>query len=218
MRDLVDNLLIESLEDLGYPRDFSTLTGKPDLELFLNDMRQTFRSESESQVRPSRQARSAPASGKTRGGQATSTTSTTPLRRLAHTNSSSSLQGKSNRSSSSLTSKELEFQAWKRRKDYDPRKAAARPSSSRKVSAGSSQGGGGGGGGQSSQARHSKLSMLSSSAMTKSLVIEELSSDAPMQRSNSFHLNGKVREMIFTENGHPSHDHISSSEKRPTQQ
>ena len=50
MRDLVDNLLIESLEDLGYPRDFSTLTGKPDLELFLNDMRQTFRSESESQV------------------------------------------------------------------------------------------------------------------------------------------------------------------------
>ena len=43
-------VLIESLEDLGYPRDFSTLTGKPDLELFLNDMRQTFRSESESQV------------------------------------------------------------------------------------------------------------------------------------------------------------------------
>ena len=50
MRDLVDNLLIESLEDLGYPRDFSTITGKPDLELFLNGIRQTLRSESENQV------------------------------------------------------------------------------------------------------------------------------------------------------------------------
>lgn len=145
-------------------------------------------SESESQSRPTRQSRSAPSSAKTR--QATSASSSTPLRRLAHTNSSSSLQGKSNRSSSSLTSKELEFQAWKRRKEYDPRKAAARPSSSRKVSAGSSQSAGGGGGG--GQARHNKLSVLSSSAMTKSLVIEELSSDAPLQRSNSFHCNGKV--------------------------
>ena len=155
-------------------------------------------SESETQTRPTRQSRSAPSSAKTRGGQPASTT-TTPLRRLAHTNSSSSLQGKSNRSSSSLTSKELEFQAWKRRKDYDPRKAAARPSSSRKVSGGSSHSGGagggggvGGGGGQSSQARHNKLSVLTSSAMTKSLIIEELSSEAPMQRSNSFHCNGKV--------------------------
>ena len=50
MRDLVDTLLIESLEDLGYPRDFSTLTGKPDLESFLNGIRQALRSESESQV------------------------------------------------------------------------------------------------------------------------------------------------------------------------
>ena len=174
-------------------------------------------SESESQARPTRQSRSAPSSAKTRGGQTTSNTSTTPLRRLAHTNSSSSLQGKSNRSSSSLTSKELEFQAWKRRKDYDPRKAAARPSSGRKVSAGSSQSGGGGGvGGQSSQARHNKLSVLSSTAMTKSLIIEELSSEAPMQRSNSFHCNGKVGTK--TDNVLPSHVNIFFSEKGPTSQ
>ena len=50
MRDLLDNLLIESLEDLGYPRDFSTVSGKPDLEVFLDGIRQTLRSESESQV------------------------------------------------------------------------------------------------------------------------------------------------------------------------
>ena len=50
MRDLLDNLLIESLEDLGYPRDFSTVRGKPDLEVFLDRIRQTLRSESESQV------------------------------------------------------------------------------------------------------------------------------------------------------------------------
>ena len=50
MRDLLDNLLIESLEDLGYPRDFSTVTGKPDLVVFLDGIRQTLRSESESQV------------------------------------------------------------------------------------------------------------------------------------------------------------------------
>ena len=50
MRDLVDTLLIESLEDLGYPRDFSTITGKPDLESFLNGIRQALRSESENQV------------------------------------------------------------------------------------------------------------------------------------------------------------------------
>ena len=50
MRDLLDNLLIESLEDLGYPRDFSTVRGKPDLEVFLDGIRQTLRSESESQV------------------------------------------------------------------------------------------------------------------------------------------------------------------------
>ena len=50
MRDLVDTLLIESLEDLGYPRDFSTITGKPDLEVFLTGIRQALRSESENQV------------------------------------------------------------------------------------------------------------------------------------------------------------------------
>ena len=54
------------------------------------------------------------------------TTAPTPLRKLAHTNSTSSLKVQSNRSSSSLTSKEAEFQAWKRRKNYDPLKSASR--------------------------------------------------------------------------------------------
>ena len=58
-------------------------------------------------------------------GRETSTTPT-PLRKLAHTNSTSSLKVQSNRSSSSLTSKEAEFQAWKRRKNYDPLKSASR--------------------------------------------------------------------------------------------
>ena len=128
-----------------------------------------------------RQTRSAPTSAKTRGRP---NSSSTPLRRLAQTNSSSSLQGKSNRSTSSLTSKEAEFQAWKRRKDYDPRKAAARPSSSRKVSTASST---------ASARRQNKVSELSSSNMTKSLIIEELSSETPIQRSNSFHSNAKLK-------------------------
>ena len=143
-------------------------------------------SEGESITRQSRQIRSAPASGKTRG---PTNSSSTPLRRLAQTNSSSSLQGKSNRSSSSLTSKEAEFQAWKRRKDYDPRKAAARPSSSRKVSSASSNTS------NTTVRRQKKLSELSSSAMTKSLIIEELSPEPPMQRSNSFQSNAKLKVM-----------------------
>ena len=143
-------------------------------------------SEGESVTRQSRQIRSAPASGKTRG---PTNSSSTPLRRLAQTNSSSSLQGKSNRSSSSLTSKEAEFQAWKRRKDYDPRKAAARPSSCRKVSSASSNTS------NTTVRRQKKLSELSSSAMTKSLIIEELSPEAPMQRSNSFQSNAKLKVM-----------------------
>ena len=48
------------------------------------------------------------------------------LRKLAHTNSTSSLKVQSNRSSSCLTSKEAEFQAWKRRKNYSPLKSASR--------------------------------------------------------------------------------------------
>ena len=53
-------------------------------------------------------------------------TAPTPLRKLAHNNSTSSLKVQSNRSSSSLTSKEAEFQAWKRRKNYNPLKSASR--------------------------------------------------------------------------------------------
>jgi len=65
-------------------------------------------------------------------GKATSTGGSrpAPLRKLVHTGSSSSLKMQASRSSSSLTSKEAEFQAWKRRKNYDPMKAAGRKSSS----------------------------------------------------------------------------------------
>ena len=56
----------------------------------------------------------------------TARTAPTPLRKLAHNNSTSSLKVQSNRSSSSLTSKEAEFQAWKRRKNYNPLKSASR--------------------------------------------------------------------------------------------
>ena len=56
----------------------------------------------------------------------TARTPPVPVRKLAHTNSTSSLKVQSNRSSSSLTSKEAEFQAWKRRKNYNPLKSATR--------------------------------------------------------------------------------------------
>eukprot|EP00092_Neocalanus_flemingeri_P103549 GFUD01132533.1.p1 GENE.GFUD01132533.1~~GFUD01132533.1.p1 ORF type:complete len:522 (-),score=129.92 GFUD01132533.1:691-2256(-) len=46
----------------------------------------------------------------------TARTAPVPLRKLVHTNSTSSLKVQSNRSTSSLTSNEAEFQAWKRRK------------------------------------------------------------------------------------------------------
>merc|ERR1719189_295482 len=48
-------------------------------------------------------------------GPTQSRTSTAPLGKLVHTASSSSLKNQSSRSSSSLTSREAEFQAWKRR-------------------------------------------------------------------------------------------------------
>merc|ERR1719410_1917451 len=129
---------------------------------------------------------------------------TAPLRRLAHTNSSSAIkpkQSSSNRSSSSLTSKEAEFQAWKRRKNYDPMKAASKSSSkakeSRKVSTESCRS-------YASSTtttgtvepmreapRHKRLVDMSSREMTRSLVMEELNMEPPMQRSNSFHCNAK---------------------------
>ena len=135
---------------------------------------------------------------------------TAPLRRLAHTNSSSAIKPKqsSSRSSSSLTSKEAEFQAWKRRKNYDPMKAASKSSSSkakesRKVSTESCRS-------YSSSTtttvepareapRHKRLVDMSSREMTKSLVMEELSMDTPMQRSNSFHCNAKKNGRIQSE-------------------
>ena len=135
---------------------------------------------------------------------------TAPLRRLAHTNSSSAIKPKqsSSRSSSSLTSKEAEFQAWKRRKNYDPMKAASKSSSSkakesRKVSTESCRS-------YSSSTtttvepareapRHRRLVDMSSREMTKSLVMEELSMDTPMQRSNSFHCNAKKNGRIQSE-------------------
>ena len=41
--------------------------------------------------------------------------------------------------------------------------------------------------------RHKRLQDITSREMTKSLIMEDLESDTPMQRSNSFHCNGKVR-------------------------
>ena len=138
---------------------------------------------------------------------------TAPLRRLAHTNSSSAIKPKqsaSSRSSSSLTSKEAEFQAWKRRKNYDPMKAASKSSSSkakesRKVSTESCRS-------YASSTtttgtvepvrevpRHKRLVDMSSREMTRSLVMEELTMDTPMQRSNSFHCNAKKNGRIQSE-------------------
>ena len=135
---------------------------------------------------------------------------TAPLRRLAYTNSSSSIKPKqySNRSSSSLTSKEAEFQAWKRRKNYDPMKAASKSSSSkakesRKVSTESCRS-------YSNSTtntvepvrespRHKRLVDMSSKEMTKSLVMEELTMDTPMPRSNSFNCNAKKNGRIQSE-------------------
>lgn len=138
---------------------------------------------------------------------------TAPLRRLAHTNSSSAIkpkQSSSSRSSSSLTSKEAEFQAWKRRKNYDPMKAASKSSSSkakesRKVSTESCRS-------YASSTtttgtvepvrevpRHKRLVDMASREMTRSLVMEELTMDTPMQRSNSFHCNAKKNGRIQSE-------------------
>ena len=97
---------------------------------------------------------------------------------------------------------QLWFQAWKRRKNYDPMKAAGnRPSSSkeatRKVSSSSSRN-------YSKQQtesvkespRHKKIIELTSREMTKSLIMEDTCSDSQMQRSNSFHCNAKVNITI----------------------
>jgi len=119
-----------------------------------------------------------------------------PLRKLAHTNSTSSLKVQSNRSSSSLTSKEAEFQAWKRRKNYDPLKSATRNSSSRNTSA-------------SSQAKSayspSPTEMKQSPQhkriqdMTQSLMLEENGQGFPIHRSNSFHCSNKKANRICSE-------------------
>merc|ERR1719158_242625 len=116
----------------------------------------------------------------------TARTAPTPLRKLAHTNSTSSLKVQSNRSSSSLTSKEAEFQAWKRRKNYDPLKSASRnstTSSSRNTSANS----------QAKSAYSPSPTEMKQSPqhkriqdMTQSLMLEDSSQGFPIHRSNSF--------------------------------
>ena len=51
MRDLIDTLLVETLEEQGYPRDFSTATfNQPEMVEFIENIRNVFRSESENQV------------------------------------------------------------------------------------------------------------------------------------------------------------------------
>ena len=91
--------------------------------------------------------------------------------------------------------------------------ASSRPSSSkegRKVSNGSSKEGRKTSGGSSrsyssscttetvkQSPRHKRIMDMTSREMTKSLIMEELSSDAPMQRSNSFHCNAKVNKLFW---------------------
>ena len=132
-------------------------------------------------------------------------TAPAPLRKLVHTASSSSLKLQAARSTSSLTSREAEFQAWKRRKEYNPL-AAARKTSSPGTSRGSSA---------SSQPKsayspsptepqhnppqhHRSFEELASTShsplprvrqMTQSLVMEEGGS-LPIHRSGSFHYPG----------------------------
>jgi len=140
-------------------------------------------------------------------GASQSRTSTAPLRKLVHTASSSSLKNQSSRSSSSLTSREAEFQAWKRRKDYDPL-AAARKSSSPAAGLRSNEApGGGGGGGVPSRGRvggksayspsptdrmrpiaKSRVSQSQSREMSQSLVVTS-QGGLPLHRSSSFHQN-----------------------------
>lgn len=129
----------------------------------------------------------------------TARTAPTPLRKLAHTNSTSSLKVQSNRSSSSLTSKEAEFQAWKRRKNYDPLKSASRnstASSSRNTSANS----------QSKSAYSPSPTEMKQSPqhkriqdMTQSLMLEDNSQGFPIHRSNSFHCSNKKGNRIRSE-------------------
>merc|ERR550534_959933 len=139
-------------------------------------------------------------------GASQSRTSTAPLRKLVHTASSSSLKNQSSRSSSSLTSREVEFQAWKRRKDYDPL-AAARKSSSPAAGLRSNEAPGGGGGGAVSRGRvggksayspsptdrmrpivKSRVSQSQSREMSQSLVVTS-QGGLPLHRSSSFHQN-----------------------------
>ena len=93
----------------------------------------------------------------------------------------------SSRSTSSLTSKEAEFQAWKRRKDYNPMKSASSRQSKepRKVSSSSSKSFSMVKDRQSP--RHKRILEMTSREMTKSLIMEDVGSETPMQRSNSFH-------------------------------
>lgn len=107
-----------------------------------------------------------------------------------HTASSSSLKLQGARSTSSLTSREAEFQAWKRRKEYNPL-AAARKTSSPGTSRGSSA---------SSQPKsayspspteplHNPPQHHRVRQMTQSLVMEDGGS-LPIHRSGSFHYPG----------------------------
>jgi len=128
----------------------------------------------------------------------TARTAPVPLRKLAHTNSTSSLKVQSNRSSSSLTSKEAEFQAWKRRKNYDPLKSSrtSTASSSRNTSANS----------QAKSAYSPSPTEMKQSPqhkriqdMTQSLMLEDNSQSFPIHRSNSFHCSNKKANRIRSE-------------------
>ena len=50
MRDLIDTFLVDTLEELGYPRDFSTIENTGEIGEFLENLRSQFKTESEVQV------------------------------------------------------------------------------------------------------------------------------------------------------------------------
>jgi len=123
-----------------------------------------------------------------------------PQSKLLTTQSASDIKN-SSRSSSSLTSKEAEFQAWKRRKNYDPLKSAAAATSTRKTSSPKSA--------YSPsptppfQPQHKRIQ-----AMTQSMVADSSDDNGtlPMQRSASFHYENAARALAAHQRGGTSEE------------
>merc|ERR1740128_1364886 len=122
-----------------------------------------------------------------------------PQSKLLTTQSASDIKNSSR--SSSLTSKEAEFQAWKRRKNYDPLKSAAAATSTRKTSSPKSA--------YSPsptppfQPQHKRIQ-----AMTQSMVADSSDDNGtvPMQRSASFHYENAARALAAHQRGGTSEE------------